>query len=158
MLMKKLILLIFVVARLFILYSEPMDIFNLDPRGQNPDFDELSIEDQYKSVFLSFKDKTKGIPRPYESIWASKIVSRFGREIIPLINRTLETEELDFEYREPVSRGISLFGYFFSPLIEKELLTEHEIELYGIIINEKIERYILKYRIIDSSVCNGFFI
>lgn len=135
-----------------------MDIFNLDPYKQNSEFDSLSMEDQYNSIMISFKDKTRGIPLPFESIWARIVIERFGRDLLPLINNTLATEELDTEFREPVNKANTLVGQLFSRLMDYQLLTEQEIALYTVIINEKIDRYILKYRVIDTAVFQGFFV
>ena len=156
--MKKNIIILSLILLVNFIFAEPIDIFNLDPWKSSSEFENLSMEDQYNSVILSFKEKTKGRPLPYESKWAYTLVKRFGRELLPLINNTLKTEELDHIDRNPVNRSLINIGYFFHHLQEQKLLTDQELELYGIIVSEKIDRYIMKYRVIDSSVSSGHFI
>ena len=156
--MKKNIIILSLILVVNFIFAEPIDVFNLDPWKSYSEFENLSKEDQYNSVILSFKEKTKGRPLPYESEWAYTLVKRFGRELLPLINNTLKTEELDHIDRNPVNRSLINIGYFFHHLQEQKLLTDQELELYGIIISEKIYKYIMKYRVLDSAVDGGLWI
>lgn len=154
--MKKFILCLFLLSVISILAAGPINLFNYNPQEECADFESLSMEDQYESVLLSFETQAKGIPILYETKWAGRIVQKYGRDILPLVNRTITEEELFHQYRETVNRKLCISFQFIYALVEKHLITDYELSLYEIIINEKIDKYILKYRAIDRNVYTGF--
>ncbi len=135
----------------FKLSAEEMQLFgNLNGYEQ---FMTLSAEDQYNSIINSFKgiEDTRKVGR-----WVARMINQYGREILPYMNKTLMNADLDHEVREPIDITLGIHFYIFSNLVDDNLLTEEERQLYIIMIYGKIKEYILKYRVIDGTVNRAY--
>lgn len=150
--MKKftfLLIMLFVI--LFNLSAEEMQLRGKINNAQQ--FDTLSAEEQYNSIINSFKGYTDTRQVGH---WVELMIDEYGREILPYMNKTLMNADFGHEVREPVDITLGIHFYIFSTLINNNILTEEERQLYIIIINGKIKEYILKYRVIDGTVYGAY--
>ncbi len=109
------------------------------------EFSELELEEQYNSYMNSFryiKDE-----RGQSVKWARRMVKQYGREVLPLIDVDLEVCNFDHEYRKPYDSGMGLIAYILSALNRLELLTQKDKDYYQSIFLNKLEDYVLKFRI-----------
>lgn len=150
--MKKIVLmLVFLCLVLLSLTAKEMQLYRNDTGSQQ--FKTLTAEEQYNSIINSFK----GIADTQQvGKWVIRMVEQYGREILPYMNKTLMDADLDHVDREPYDITLKLHYYIFNELVDNNLLTEEEKELYCIIIRGKINEYILKYRVKDGGVLRGY--
>lgn len=101
--MKKIILICLLFITVSAVFAEPIDIYDIRPRGEHEEFDAMSMEDQYYSIMNTFKSRTRGLPAPYELIWAGIMVDKYGRDLLPLITKSIKENNLNHELRPPIN-------------------------------------------------------
>lgn len=142
----------YIVFLLFLLImnitAKEMQLYNNDT-GEK-EFSELELEEQYLSYMNSFRYVKD--PRSQPLYWARSMVKQYGREVLPLIDVDLEVCNFDHEYRKPYDSGMGLIAYILSALNRLELLTQKDKDYYQSIFLNKLEDYVLKFRIIDGTV------
>ena len=134
------------------LCAEEMNLWCNDSGAS--EFYMLTVEEQYNSYINSFK-KIKD-PREQPMKWANRMVKQYGREVLPYFNRTLETLTLDHVYRKPYDSTIRCIQWLLNAFINNDILSENEKKLYTQILKDKIDLYIMKYKIIDGTVTVGY--
>lgn len=130
------------------LFAKEMELWCNDNGAE--EFATLTVEEQYNSYINSFK-KIKD-PREQPMTWAYRMVDRYGREVLPYFNRTLETLTLDHVYKKPYDSTMRCISYLAHSFMNSSILTENEKKLYAQIIESKIQLYLLKYRVFDRTV------
>jgi len=125
-----------------------MQLYNNDTGAK--EFSELELEEQYNSYMNSFryiKDE-----RGQSVKWARRMVKQYGREVLPLIDVDLEVCNFYHEYRKPYDRPLELIAYILAEMDALKLLTQKDKDYYQSIFLNKLEDYVLKFRIIDGTV------
>ena len=120
------------------------------PKLSGAEFKELSLEDQYTIYISSFSHV--GDTRGQQTTYARLMVEKYGREVLPFVDKDLQTAFFDNHYAKPYDSTLSLISYIIDYLKESNLLSENEIELYCLIYQAKLDCYILKYKKIDGTV------
>ena len=114
------------------------------------EFATLTLEEQYTSYINSFKDIRDVREQPMK--WAKRMVSKYGRDVIPLMNETISNLTFDHVYRKPYDSTETCVWYLIIALEDNKLFSDIEKELYTLIFEAKIDNYVLKYKIIDGTV------
>ncbi len=146
--MKKLLAAILVFFTFTVLCAEEMNLWCNDNGAE--DFATLTLEEQYLSYINSFKDIRDVREQPMK--WAKRMVKQYGRDVMPLMNMTISNLTLDHVFRKPYDSTVVCVDYLFYALIQNNMLTNIEKELYLQIFQAKIDNYVFKYRIIDGTV------
>lgn len=146
--MRKYLAAILVFFTFTALCAKEMNLYCND--NGDDEFLSLTIEEQYASYINSFKEIRDVREQP--KYWAKLMVSKYGRDVIPLMNETINDLTFDHLYRKPYDSTVTCINYLMYILVNYNVLTYIEKELYAQIFHEKIENYILKYRIIDGTV------
>ena len=138
-------------------FSAPATEYNLyynakDPKPQldGTEFEKLSLEDQYVSYMSSFR--YVGELRGQELTYARLMVKKYGRDVLPLLDKDLLENNCFNFYRKPYDNCISLISYILSYLKKSQLLKEEETILYTRIYEKKLEDYVRTFKIIDGTV------
>ncbi len=145
--MKKIILLVILVIGCALiqamdLYTDDFDAFDV--------FKNLSLEDQYTSYIETFRHVKDPRYRPVP--WARLLVEQNGRDILPFIEKDLESSNLNFVYRKPYDRILGLIAYILNDLDDVNLLTIEDKNKYCLIYEEKIEEYVEENKVIDGTI------
>ena len=124
------------------------------------EFKEWPLEKQYSSYISSFSN----VKDPYAQsrTWAREIIEKYGRAVLPLLDKDLEDAICFNMDREPCDDRVGLISYLLSYMQDASLLKEEETIMYTRIYEKKIEDYVMKYRVIDGTVhstikCISFF-
>ena len=132
------------------LCAEEMNLWCNEDVDAFEKFAALSVEEQYSSYINSFKDIQDVREQP--TTWARRMVKQYGRNVIPLMNETIRNLTFDHIFRKPYDSTSFCIWYLSAVLVDYNILTDIEKELYAQIFQTKIENYILKYKIIDGTV------
>lgn len=135
------------------LYAKDINLYN-DDMDIVSKFGVLSMEDQYLSYINSFRHIRD--TRNRQLYWA-QCLAKYGRDILPLIDISIESGSFYYNYRQPYDRSLGLIAYVLYEIDRKELLTQEDKEKYRQLYEKKIEEYVLKYKIIDGTVDYGIF-
>ena len=146
--MKKLLAAILVFFTFTALCGKEMNLWCNDNGAE--EFATLTLEEQYLSYINSFKDIRDVREQPMK--WAKRMVKQYGRDVMPLMNMTINNLTLDHVFRKPYDSTVDCVDYLFYALIQNNMLTNIEKELYLQIFQAKIDNYVFKYRIIDGTV------
>ena len=146
--MKKKIAIILLILLFAGLNAKEMELWCNDSGAS--EFYMLTVEEQYNSYINSFKKIKDPMTQP--SKWAYRMVDRYGREVLPYFNKTLQTLTLDHVYRKPYDSTMRCVYWFLRAALESQIFTENEKEMYAQILINKVDVYLLKYRIIDRTV------
>lgn len=151
--MKRKILITFIIMFIAIITVEAKEM-NLwcNDKGAE-EFASLALEEQYTSYINSFKDIRDVREQPMK--WAKRMVKQYGRDVIPLMNETISSSSFDHLLNEPYDSTWTCLCYLFIAFIERQLLTENEIQLYIQIIQAKMDNYVLKFRKVDKTLYCG---
>lgn len=146
--MKKTLLITIIILFLVNISAKEMELYRNFTGVQ--EFSELTLEEQYTSYMNSFRYLVD--PREQPLKWAKRMVEQYGRDVLPLLDKDLETASFDNTYSETTDDPLGLIAYILSDLSENNYLSEDEKLLYTEIYETKIEEYILKYNVIDNTV------
>lgn len=130
------------------LYSKEMNLYKNFTGAE--EFSKLKVEEQYASYMNSFKDIID--PRDQPLKWAKRMIEQYGDDFLPLIDRDLETVNFDNLFRAPYDCSIELISYLLDVLKSSGKISRENVIYYGDIFKQKLEEYILRYRIIDGTV------
>lgn len=147
---KKILILLSLLSMFISLSAVEMNLWCNGDVDAFEKFAALSVEEQYSSYINSFKDIIDG--RGQQTTWARLMVSKYGRDVLPLMNETIRDLTFDYVYKKPYDSTSECIYYLIAVIIDKKILTDIEKELYAQIFQAKIENYILKYKIIDGTV------
>ena len=114
------------------------------------EFATLTVEEQYNSYINSFKKIKDPMTQP--SKWAYRMVEQYGREVLPYFNNTLYQLNLDNVYRKPYDSTFTCLYWLIRSFLNENIFTEDEKELYAQFLINKVDAYLLKYRIVDRTV------
>lgn len=130
------------------LFAKEMDLYkNFDGAEE---FAKLTVEEQYTSYINSFKKVKDPMTQPNQ--WALIMVEQYGREVLPYFNTTLETLKLDNVYKMPYDSTFTCLYWLILKLLNNNILTQNEKELYAQILVDKVDMYIFKNKIVDRTV------
>ena len=146
--MKKLLAAILVFLTFTALCAEEMELYKNFNGAE--EFATLTVEEQYNSYINSFKKIKDPQMQPYK--WACRMIDQYGRDVLPCFNKTLEIITFDNVYRKPYDSTMCCIHWFLSAALENQIFTENEKELYAQILINKVDAYLLKYRIVDRTV------
>lgn len=146
--MKKSIFILIILLPLTHFSAKEMQLYRNFTGAQ--EFSELTLEEQYASYMNSFRYLVD--PREQPLKWAKRMVEQYGRDVLSLIDKELETASFDNVYSYETDDQMSLIAYILSDLSENNYLRKDEKILYAEIYESKIEEYILKYNVIDNTV------
>ena len=146
--MRKFLAAILVFFTFTALCAKEMNLWSNDDGDE--EFATLTLEEQYLSYINSFKDIRDVREQPMK--WAKRMVKQYGRDVMPLMNMTINNLTLDHVFRKPYDSTVDCVDYLFYALIQNNMLTNIEKELYLQIFQAKIDNYVFKYRIIDGTV------
>lgn len=149
--MKKSLMILLLVSIIISISAEEMNLLG-NHKGDD-EFLALSLEEQYKSYINSFKDIRD--VREWPMKWAKLMVLEYGRDIIPLMNDTISSSSFDHLLNEPYDSTWTCLCYLFITLIERQLFTEIERQLYIQLIQAKMDNYVLKFRKVDKTLYCG---
>ena len=146
---KRLIIGIMVLFLALQVFSKEMDLYkNYDG---DEEFSTLTLKEQYTSYINSFIDKGLILEQPMR--WARLMVKRYGRDILPYLNKSIT----DFEYENyNTDNLIVCIDYVIYELKQYDLLTQSELQLYQMIFASKLETYVAKYKIINKIIIRNF--
>ena len=146
--MRKNIIAITLAILLTGLSAKEMNLWSND-KGEE-EFATLTVEEQYTSYVNTYKNKNDMFGQARK--WAKRMVGQYGRDVIPLMNETISVMTFDNAYKEPYESTSECIWYVVCYLVDYNLLTDIEKELYAQIFQAKIDNYILKYKTIDKTV------
>ena len=147
-------LMILLLTFIFISISaEEMNLWSNDDIDAFDKFASLSVEEQYSSYINSFKDIQDVREQP--NTWAKRMISQYGRDVIPLMNETISSSSFDHLLNEPYDSTWTCLYYLFIRFIERQLFTEIERQLYIQLIQTKMDNYVLKFRKVDKTLYCG---
>ena len=133
--------------------AEEMNLWSNDDIDAFDKFASLSVEEQYSSYINSFKDIQDVREQP--NTWAKRMISQYGRDVIPLMNETISSSSFDHLLNEPYDSTWTCLYYLFIRFIERQLFTEIERQLYIQLIQTKMDNYVLKFRKVDKTLYCG---
>ncbi len=146
--MKKLLAAILVFFTFTALCAKEMNLWSNDNGAK--EFATLTVEEQYISYVNTYKNKRDTFGQARK--WAKRMVEQYGRDVIPLMNETISLMTFDYAYKEPYESTAECIWYVVCSLLNYNLLTDIEKELYAQIFQAKIDNYILKYKKIDKNI------